>query len=359
MAIVNFFTFELLRTQHFKVGLEAITGKICKWQSIFAFLFIVTFAAKAQDPQFSQFYANRLYLNPAFAGTERCPRIGLNYRNQWPSLDQGFVTYSASYDQHVNAISGGLGLMAVRDEAGAGAVTRQDISMMYAYQLNITRFFSMTAGAQVTYIDKSVDWSKLTFGDMIDPRQGLIYQTNEVPINKPARGMDFSVGVLAFSEKYYGGFAVHHITEPNIPLTATGNGATTTPDVKSVIPRKYTVHFGAVIPIKGLGGVNKGSISPNFVFQNQAKFTQFNYGFYATRGVIIGGLWVRHSTTNFDAITVMAGVHMDRFKFGYSYDLTVSSLGQGPGGSHEISFVLNLNCKVKKVSYRTVSCPTF
>ncbi|MCB0410690.1 MAG: type IX secretion system membrane protein PorP/SprF, partial [Flavobacteriales bacterium] len=30
---------------------------------------------KAQDPQFTQFYANPLYLNPAFAGTARCPRI--------------------------------------------------------------------------------------------------------------------------------------------------------------------------------------------------------------------------------------------------------------------------------------------
>ena len=41
---------------------------------------------KAQDPQFTQFYANPLYLNPAFAGTARCPRICMNYRNQWPNL---------------------------------------------------------------------------------------------------------------------------------------------------------------------------------------------------------------------------------------------------------------------------------
>ncbi|MFT5922039.1 MAG: hypothetical protein ACI8TS_001371, partial [Flavobacteriales bacterium] len=40
--------------------------------------------AKAQDPEFTQFYANPLYLNPAFAGTARCPRLVMNYRNQWP-----------------------------------------------------------------------------------------------------------------------------------------------------------------------------------------------------------------------------------------------------------------------------------
>ncbi|MFT4523977.1 MAG: hypothetical protein ACI85F_000118, partial [Bacteroidia bacterium] len=50
----------------------------------------------AQDPQFTQFYANPLYLNPAFAGSKRCPRVVMNYRNQWPAISGTFVTYSAS-----------------------------------------------------------------------------------------------------------------------------------------------------------------------------------------------------------------------------------------------------------------------
>ncbi|HKK66993.1 MAG TPA: type IX secretion system membrane protein PorP/SprF, partial [Bacteroidales bacterium] len=80
-------------------------------------LFIVTVCligfcskANAQDAHFSQFYANPLYLNPAFAGSDKCPRVNLNYRNQWPALGQTYVTYSLSYDQHVNAIQGGAGL---------------------------------------------------------------------------------------------------------------------------------------------------------------------------------------------------------------------------------------------------------
>ena len=40
--------------------------------------------SNAQDPAFSQFYANPLYLNPAFAGAtpKGCPRANLNYRDQ-------------------------------------------------------------------------------------------------------------------------------------------------------------------------------------------------------------------------------------------------------------------------------------
>ena len=57
---------------------------------------------KAQDPTFSQFFANPLYLNPAMAGTNICPRISLNHRNQWPGIGKTYVTYSASYDQYEN-----------------------------------------------------------------------------------------------------------------------------------------------------------------------------------------------------------------------------------------------------------------
>ena len=69
------------------------------------FLFLVPEKAQAQDPEFSQFYAAPLYLNPAFAGSARCPRIGLNYRNQWPALNKTYITSAVSYDQHIDALS--------------------------------------------------------------------------------------------------------------------------------------------------------------------------------------------------------------------------------------------------------------
>ena len=59
----------------------------------------IGYKAKAQDPAFSQFFANPLYLNPAMAGTDICPRLSLNHRNQWPGIGKTYVTYSASYDQ--------------------------------------------------------------------------------------------------------------------------------------------------------------------------------------------------------------------------------------------------------------------
>ncbi len=85
-------------------------------------LVISAFQVSAQDPNFTQFYANPLYLNPALAGSYGCPRFALNYRNEWPSLSGNYVTYSASYDQYFKQISGGFGVLALHDQQGQGTI---------------------------------------------------------------------------------------------------------------------------------------------------------------------------------------------------------------------------------------------
>src|SRR5258708_40158425 len=106
-------------------------------------LFSYAVGVMGQDPQFTQFYANPLYLNPAFAGSVHCPRICLNYRNQWPALTGTFVTTSASYDQHLSAISSGIGILVMSDNAGEGTLSTTDVSGIYSYQLTVTRDFSV------------------------------------------------------------------------------------------------------------------------------------------------------------------------------------------------------------------------
>ena len=121
-----------------------------------------------------------LYLNPAFAGTARCPRICMNYRNQWPNLSGTYVTYSASYDQHIDAISGGLGLIVTQDDQARGTLKSTQASIVYSYLLPVTREFSIKAGLQAGFFQKSLDRTKLNFGDMIDARRGFVWNTNEI-----------------------------------------------------------------------------------------------------------------------------------------------------------------------------------
>lgn len=302
--------------------------------------------AFAQDPEFTQFYANPIYLNPAFAGSARCPRVNLNYRNQWPALSGTFVTYTASYDQHVEALGGGLGLLVLNDKAGEGTLTTTQLSGMYSYQLNVTREFSVRFGMQGTYFQKKVDWDKLTFGDMIDPRYGFVYETQEIRPNTNKSFWDFSAGILGYSSRFYGGVAVNHLTEPEEFYIKSAEG--------SRLPMKITVHAGAVIPI---AGSRDGStyVSPNFIWQKQRDFNQYNIGFYVAKAPLVGGLWYRGG----DAFIALVGLQQGIFKFGYSYDVTVSKLYNASAGSHELSMGLQFGCHPKKKRFRTIKCPSF
>ena len=56
-------------------------------------------AATAQDPNFSQFFASPLTLNPALTGKfDGVVRVAGNYRNQWPTINNAFVTKTVSVD---------------------------------------------------------------------------------------------------------------------------------------------------------------------------------------------------------------------------------------------------------------------
>jgi len=309
--------------------------------------------ANAQDPAFSQFYANPLYLNPAFAGAtpEGCPRANLNYRDQWPGIGRTYVTTSASWDQHINAIGGGLGIMVSQDRAGAGNLNTSHASLLYSYHLEVSRKFSIKAGFEASYRMIQLDWTDLTFGDMIDPQRGFIYETQEDIVNNATTRSfpDFSAGFIGYSENLFFGFAAHHLTKPNQGFIS-----------ESQLPTKLTAHIGGNITLNRYSN-NATTISPNFLYQQQQDFQQFNYGVYVNRGPIVGGLWARHSMKNIDSFILMVGLLQETFKFGYSYDITASNLGNhNTLGAHELSFTLFMPCRSRSSkSFNTISCPAF
>jgi type IX secretion system PorP/SprF family membrane protein len=325
-----------------KYNLESMVKKLIL---IFFSIFLLR-AEKSfsQDPHFTQFYANPIYLNPAFAGSNRCPRMVFNYRNQWPNISGTFVSTTFSFDMRVEAVSGGLGLQFLHDNAGQGTMSITGFSGMYAYQLAINREFSMSFGFEATFRQKKLDWSKLNFGDMIDPKYGFIYNTQEVKNQESKSYPDFSAGVLGFSKRFYAGFAVFHLTQPEESFIAPSG---------SKLPMKYTGHAGAVVPLDGRYG--ESNISPNIIYQQQQDFRELNLGVYISKGPIVGGLWYR----NADAIVALVGFQQKMIKMGYSYDITVSNLGIVTAGSHEISLQLLFKCRGHRPKFRTVSCPSF
>jgi len=328
--------------------------------SSFFFIFLVVYYlssghVKAQDPLFSQFYATPLYLNPALAGSNDCMRIMAGYRNQWPVLDKSFTTYTVNTDRYVDALHGGVGIAVLSDDA-AGLINTLKASAVYAYHLKLGNQSSLNAGIEAGFHQQRINWDKLIFPDMINPGTGQIISGSEPkPANTSMMVPDFSTGLLlGIANKYYAGIAVHHLAEPDISYYANSN------DGK--LFRKYTVHAGAnLILHDSYFQNNKGqlSINPNVLYQQQQNAHQVNLGTNFTYYPITLGLWYRHNFENPDAVIFVVGIMQKRFKFGYSYDYSLSKLLGESGGAHEATVTLLINCEGKRNKPGAIKCPEF
>ena len=306
----------------------------------------------AQDVAFSQFYGNPLYLNPALAGSRVCPRINLNYRLQWPGISP-YKTFSGSYDLMVSDLHGGIGLLVQSSDAGNGALNFFNAGLMYSYKLQVTKDLTLDAALQAGLLQDQLNTNKLVFSDQIDLYTGLINSpSGDQPQQTSNANIDFTSGFLiAYRESVYFGGSFSHITRPDIGFYDTYR-----------MPVRLTLHGGALIDINdGFAGKDQEiiSVSPNILYLQQNKFHQLNLGAYLNMLPLVVGGWYRFNFENPDAVIVLLGLQKDRFKFGYSFDFTVSKLSMNTGGSHEISFTWFLPCPQKSFKYKAIKCPQF
>lgn len=312
---------------------------------------------RGQDPHFSQYFSNPIFSNPAFAGSTLDSRFSLTYRNQWPNIPGAFSTVFAGYDRHFDVVSGGVGLAVFSDRQGNGAYVNTSAALMYSYRLQVANGFYIKAGAQASFVNRYIDWQNLVFADQIDPLLGIIpgVTTQEKippsPVSK--RYSDFAVGLLGYSETFYAGVSVAHLSRPDEGYV----------DLKR-LPIKIAAQVGGVIYFSSAYGTRRNekmsSLSPNLIYTRQGEVDMLNYGSYVNVYPMIFGLFLRQSFTNVDALIGLVGVKVNNMRFGYSYDMTLSRLSKG-GGAHEISFSLQIPTK-EKVVYRRVRptpCPIF
>ena len=138
-------------------------------------LLLASFVYRAlpQDPQFSQFYSNYLYLAPSFAGLTDKNRIAFNYRNQWPEIKHGYQTYSVSFDKFINKFSSGIGILAYQDVAGTGRMKTTSLGIQYSFDFSITESWHMRPGLHFNYTERGIDFDRLLWADQ--------YKTSTTP----------------------------------------------------------------------------------------------------------------------------------------------------------------------------------
>ncbi len=302
----------------------------------------------AQDVFFSQYFANPLYLCPAFAGSGENTRLATNFRNQNPSIPGAYISYTASFDHYFQSISSSGGLLFSTDKAGEAAISNSSISAIYSYKVRMNEDFCFNTGIQASYLQSSIDWKTFTFGDQIDNKLGFVYPTNEKPpITNSVHSFDFSGGLIGYSKNMVSGITVNHLSQPSTSHYI-GND--------KLYFKLSVFYIGKYKFNKGIN--NEASLMPNIIYQRQQKFQQITAGCLLNKNPLILGLLYRNALKNSDACVVLAGIETKVFRFIYSYDINLSKFVNFIGGSHEFSLYLLFENFKRENKSRTIVCPS-
>lgn len=335
-----------------------------KLLSFFLFCFVFT-ATRAQDPNFSQFFASPLTLNPALTGKFNGDvRVAGNYRNQWPTINNAFTTYTVSADFGIlkNKISEvdqfGVGILGFSDQSGNGILQYNYLGLSTAYHKGLDEdgYNQLGAGFQTTYVSKRLDIGALKFPDMLrsDGFTGVT-QEDFAATKLSVSYLDVNAGLLYTGtsnglNNYYAGVSMYHINRPKESFK----------DGVYLLPTRLTIQAGGMVPVNG--GSDAIHMSANYSRQANATNTVFGGAYMMNLNPeqpvptnLYLGSWFRVG----DALIPYVGLEFGDFHVGLSYDVNVSSLKPASNmrGGAEISLIYIK--QPRDPNQKKLNCPKF
>jgi type IX secretion system PorP/SprF family membrane protein len=319
---------------------------------------------QAQDPRFSQFFASPLTLNPALTGRfDGHLRVAGNYRNQWPTINNAFTTFTLSVDAPI--LTGKLpeidrlaiGGMAFADEQADGVLKNTFYSFSTAYHKGLDEdgFHSVTVGFQGTYAQKRLNTALLKFEDQLRS-DGFTGITNEIfdprLLNINYFGLNAGLlfsGVFENNINYYAGASVYHINRPKESFRGADFD----------LRQRWTVHGGVYWPVGNAGT----TIYTSALHQRQAGASETvlggAVGFNLSNDMefrpitFFAGSWFRVG----DALIPYVGLEFNSLRLGASYDVNTSALrtASNSQGGFEISLIYVR----KRDGSVGINCPKF
>jgi type IX secretion system PorP/SprF family membrane protein len=320
-------------------------------------------AALGQDPRFSQFFASPLTLNPALTGRfDGNYRIAGNYRSQWPTINNAYITATVSADFAVlqNRVAEGdrwaVGLMALTDEQADGVLknTFYAVSTAYHKALDEDGAHQVAMGFQATYAQKRLNTAKLKFQDQLRS-DGFTGITNEIfdPRLLNINYFDLNAGVMfsgafGMASNYYLGGSLYHINRPKESFVG----------AEFALQPRYTLHGGIYFPAGQTAtlhasALHQGQAGARETVLGAAIGFNLNNDFEYRPATFYVGSWLRPS----DAVIPYIGLEFNQFRFGASYDINTSKLrtASNSQGGFEVSLIY----VGKPNDQRGINCPKF
>jgi type IX secretion system PorP/SprF family membrane protein len=165
-----------------------------------------TGAFAQQDPLFTQYMFNNLFMTPAYAGVDGVTRFTAIHRSQWlgyqSTYDDGVAptTQMVSFNTPIFKLRSGFGAYILNDRLGPQ--NNLEAQAMYAYHLGIKET-KLSIGVKAGIYSQSINGKHYRFIHQDDP---LIVEGKESQVRP-----DLGFGVFYRAEKYYVGFGFNHL----------------------------------------------------------------------------------------------------------------------------------------------------
>lgn len=268
------------------------------------------FLQAQQMPLYSQYMTNEMVINPAVAGLEDYGRLQLSFRNQWAGFNGSPATQVLSYNwrQRENV---GMGALLFNDNTG-GAIKNTGLAFSYAYHVPSEKGkLSLALSAKLNQY--SLNGADLSPNNP-DPIIVGSLETNLVP--------DATFGAYYRTGRFFAGLALANLLEMPIDV---GVG----PDSFNDLRRHYFLHAGYALEVG-----EEFELRPSILAKSiTATGVQYDVNL---RAVLKDKMWFGASYRMEDALVLMYGVNYKNCTVGYSYDLTLSDIGDYSNGSHEL-----------------------
>ncbi len=297
-------------------------------RKMFLLLLLFPFAAIAQQlPHYSQYMINDYVMNPAIGGKNNYfEGISAN-RYQWIGITDAPRTYILSMNGPMKYDHMGIGGQLFTDIVGP--TRRTGFNLSYAYHAPLTEKIKLSFGLSAGLTQFMVDGQKINLHDAGD----LIITNALQSVLTP----DFSAGFYLYSERFWVGASIMQIQGNKLKFF----------DYMANTESMMTRHF------YGMLGYRQ-PLGDDFVLEPSAllKFAQpvpfqFDLGL---RAIYKEKFWLGGSYRNRDAIAIYTGyIFRENLMIGYSYDMTITDLGNYSSGTHELVFGVKFNRKgIKK-----------
>lgn len=269
----------------------------------------------------SQYLFNEMLVNPGATGAKNYIPIQLAYRKQWTSFPGSPTTQALSAHSAV-AKNMGFGGVVFNDVSGPSRRTGLNVNAAYHLRLDEKKEHILGLGLGVSLTQHMIDVNQLSTYLPEDPAVVRGYNNQLVP--------DANFGAFyRFKDKAFVGLSAYNLVELKRDLYNFQNPLFN--------PLKRTYYL--------FGGYNF-SLGKNYTLKTSTLVQAIESGtmqFDVTAiGVYKNLLWLGASYRYTDAVVFMAGAQAGPFKFGYSYDYTLSDIGKYSFGSHEIFLELQI-----------------